>query len=80
VVESTETEYGLPSLMLRRVNGKAIEPGDSGGGIWLDGRLVGNMWYRVNARVQSADEDGSTVESLRTTNLAIAATHPLEAG
>lgn len=77
VVETVETEYGLPSLTLRRLNGKEIEPGDSGGGIWLNGKLVGNLWYRVKNRVQSTDENGSVTESLRLTDLAIAATYPL---
>jgi hypothetical protein len=29
------------------LNGQAIEPGDSGGGVWLDGRFVGNLWTTV---------------------------------
>ncbi len=77
VVESLEDQQGLPSLMLRRENGKPIEPGDSGGGVWYDGRLVGNMWYRVKHRVVSADEDGTASESLRLTDLAVAASYPL---
>ena len=77
VVESVEDQQGLPSLTLRRENGKPIEPGDSGGGVWCGGRLVGNMWYRVKHRVVSAGEDGESTESLRLTDLAVAATHPL---
>jgi hypothetical protein len=80
LVESVEAQLGLPSLTLRRLNGKLIEPGDSGGGVWVDGRLVGNLWYRMKHRVLSEDENGATVESLRLTDLAVAATHPLEVG
>jgi hypothetical protein len=79
VVESVEDQQGLPSLTLRRENGKPIEPGDSGGGVWYNGRLVGNMWYRVKHRVVSANEDGTTSESLRLTDLSVAASHPLNA-
>ena len=80
VVESVEDQYGLPSLTMRRLNGKAIEPGDSGGGVWIDGRLVGNLWYRVKHRVVSNDDQGVAVESLRLTDLAVAACPPLETG
>lgn len=34
-------------LALQSVNGETIEPGDSGGGIWFEGQLVGNMWMAV---------------------------------
>ncbi len=77
VVEAVENEDGPASLTLRNLNGKQIEPGDSGGGIWLNGKLVGNLWYRVKNRVQSVDENGSVSESLRLTDLAIAASYPL---
>jgi hypothetical protein len=35
---------GKPSIRLQSLDGTPILPGDSGGGIWLDGELVGNMW------------------------------------
>jgi hypothetical protein len=38
---------GVAMLSLRSLNGHAIEPGDSGGGIWINGRLAGNMWMTV---------------------------------
>lgn len=44
VVESVTTVDGLPSLKLRSLDGELIIKGDSGGGIWLDGQLAGNMW------------------------------------
>jgi len=43
VVELFEVE-GLPAFRLQSLDGSVILPGDSGGGIWLDGQLVGNMW------------------------------------
>lgn len=43
VVEVIEME-GKAAFKLQSLDGGVILPGDSGGGIWLDGRLVGNMW------------------------------------
>ena len=34
-------------LSLRSLNGQSIEPGDSGGGIWVNGHLAGNMSMTV---------------------------------
>jgi hypothetical protein len=77
-VVSVGDQYGPRSLILHRENGKPIEPGDSGGGVWYNGQLVGNIWYRVKSRVVSADEDGAVHESLRMTDLAVAASQPLD--
>lgn len=39
------TRYeNLPIFKARILDGQPIISGDSGGGIWLDGQLVGNMW------------------------------------
>jgi hypothetical protein len=35
---------GARTMQLSTVNGHPILKGDSGGGIWFEGRLVGNMW------------------------------------
>jgi hypothetical protein len=43
VIEIIEME-GKAALKLQSQDGEVILPGDSGGGIWLDGRLVANMW------------------------------------
>lgn len=43
IVEVFERQ-GKPVLKLKSTDGQVIQPGDSGGGIWLDGKLVGNMW------------------------------------
>lgn len=37
-------EYGVVTFKLQSLDGTVILPGDSGGGIWLDGKLVGNMY------------------------------------
>lgn len=32
------------AFRLQSLDGTVLLPGDSGGGVWLDGKLVGNMW------------------------------------
>ena len=46
-VLAIEFRNSIPLLSLRSLNGQTIEPGDSGGGVWLDGRFVGNLWLTV---------------------------------
>ena len=43
-VVSLEPEAGLPAIHLRSLDGEPIVRGDSGGGIWLDGQVIGNNW------------------------------------
>jgi hypothetical protein len=52
-VEYVGKRWGQPVYKLRTTQGENIMPGDSGGGLWLGGVLVGNMWkskytYRMN--------------------------------
>ncbi|MEM7117723.1 MAG: hypothetical protein AAF614_35155 [Chloroflexota bacterium] len=49
VVTAVDATIGIPILTLRSLDGSSIEPGDSGGGVWLNGRLVGNMWMTIRA-------------------------------
>jgi hypothetical protein len=53
--------------MLQSADGQAIEPGDSGGGIWADGTLVGNMWMTVQEQWHFDDspEPAATVATPR---------------
>jgi hypothetical protein len=60
---------GVPMLSLRCLNGCSIEPGDSGGGIWVNGRLAGNMWMTVRETRQywwqlNPSDDNQTAFSL----------------
>lgn len=58
-VEVDRTHNGRQTVDLRTLNGDVIIPGDSGGGVWLDGQLVGNMWStKINV---AADGNGGTV-------------------
>jgi hypothetical protein len=44
VVEEIEAHKGVPIYRLRAQNGQALHPGDSGGGVWFNGKLVANNW------------------------------------
>jgi hypothetical protein len=51
VVEAIELKQGKKILVLRSVKGESIVPGDSGGGIYYNGQLVGNMWSTIAEEV-----------------------------
>jgi hypothetical protein len=44
VVEAVDTYQDEPVYKLRSLDGQTIQPGDSGGGVWHNGCLVGNSW------------------------------------
>jgi hypothetical protein len=46
-VLAVESDNNIPLFSLRSLNGQVIEPGDSGGGVWVNGRYVGNLWMTV---------------------------------
>lgn len=41
IVEGRLDVQGSPSFVLRNLNGELIEPGNSGGGVWYEGRPIG---------------------------------------
>jgi hypothetical protein len=46
-VESVTTIQGVPVFRLKGLEGRPVQRGDSGGGVWHEGSLVGNLWYTV---------------------------------
>jgi len=44
VVESVTQDHGVTVIRLRSLEGEYIRRGDSGGGVWLNNVLVGNLW------------------------------------
>jgi hypothetical protein len=57
-VEEVTVYDGQPVYKLHCPEGHTIQPGDSGGGIWHEGVLVGNNWTvtaKANVAVESAD-------------------------
>jgi hypothetical protein len=59
VIEEISTYQGVPVYKLRSLEGDPIQPGDSGGGIWHEGVLVGNNW------MVEAITNGSNLEATR---------------
>ena len=48
-VESVTTFQGVPVFRLKGLEGRPVQGGDSGGGVWYEGRLVGNLWNTIMA-------------------------------
>lgn len=61
-VESIGDYKGLPIFALRSLDGLPIVSGDSGGGIWQDGQLVGNMWATVT-KPAASNASGSSAQN-----------------
>jgi hypothetical protein len=51
-VEALEEYDGNASIMMRSANGKVVVQGNSGGGIFVESGLVGNMWETIKIRRQ----------------------------
>lgn len=66
-VESIGRMQGLPVLKLSTPEGLPVIPGDSGGGIWLDGELVANTWVTImmyNTQTGDTRPAGSSIAAL----------------
>jgi hypothetical protein len=68
-VERTDTKLGQPIVRLQSSGGESIVPGDSGGGVWLDGNFVGNTWTTI---MMEGQQTGLRQQS----DLSIAALYP----
>jgi hypothetical protein len=75
VVEEIITYEGLPAYRLRSLDRQPIQPGDSGGGIWYKGVLVGNHWVTLKEKSGSVAETSGNLEeeNTRYTDLSYAA-------
>ncbi|HRQ40166.1 MAG TPA: hypothetical protein PLD25_19825 [Chloroflexota bacterium] len=67
----TERE-GIPAYLLQTADGTAVVPGDSGGGVWYEGQLAGNLW-RNQARETVATTGADTTISQTVTDKSVAA-------
>lgn len=81
LVESTSDREGRPILNLRSLDGQSPIRGDSGGGVWFQGQLVGNLWkaVTVESTVQETRIWGSKEVVVTTADISIAARFPLDA-
>jgi hypothetical protein len=60
-VRNAEVEYqidyqGIPSLQLNNLSGEEIRKGNSGAGVWYQGRLIGNIHRTIVAPGDSPDK------------------------
>ncbi len=82
VVEAVSVHAGLPTYQLRSLDGRPIVEGESGGGVWQHGQLVGNLWYAIMIRTITMDGESSSVTGspaqpvMETTDLGFAAIYP----
>jgi thioredoxin-related protein len=58
VVEEISVSKDAPVYILRSLNGKSLQPGDSGGGVWYNGKLVANTWT-VTTKYSVVDAAGT---------------------
>jgi len=79
VVEEVITYNGQPVYKLRTQDGRVIQPGDSGGGIWYQGCLVGNNWtVTAKSTLTPEDPDGFDEENMIFTDTSFGAILPAE--
>jgi hypothetical protein len=76
VVDEITIYENEPVYKLRSLDGEPIQPGDSGGGIWHDGCLVGNNWT-VTAQSTITPEE-SVEENIVYTDTSYGAILPVE--
>lgn len=79
IVTEITTFDGQPSFTLRSLDGKTIVQGDSGGGIWHNGRLVGNMWATMTGPNWQVWNWESLDDAVTETDQSFAAVHPAQA-
>jgi len=62
VVEEIAIYNDEPVYKLRSLDGQTIQPGDSGGGIWYKGCLIGNNWTVTAKSIRTVNTSTSAEE------------------
>jgi len=76
-VTAVESAALPATVRLRNLDGSAIVPGDSGGGVWANGRLVGNLWAASLTKKRTFWSELFGGDEAEPSDLAIAALQPL---
>jgi len=76
-IESLSEFEGLPVFVLHSLNGKQLLVGDSGGGTWYEGKLVGNIWATLMVPQPVSGTDMGTQNPVAT-DVSYAAVYPGE--
>lgn len=74
-VVMNETYKGQTAIRMNSLNGKVVVQGNSGGGVFVDGKLVGNMWETLVIRQQA---NGQVSDEATATTLSRAAQYGFE--
>ena len=69
-VRETADYQGRASFVLQSSEGTIVIPGNSGGGIWYNGGLVGNMWTTM-VQDNVADSSSETLNMSRAAQLSV---------
>ena len=70
------SRLGVPAYQLQQLDGAPVFEGDSGGGIWLNGQLVGNMWRNVAIETVQVVNGQESVSGQQVSANSIAAAYP----
>lgn len=73
VTAVTERE-GVPAYLVQTADGTPVVPGDSGGGVWFEGQLAGNLWRNQAAETVIVSGNSETIVSQTVTDQSVAAT------
>ncbi len=73
VTAVTERE-GVPACLVQTADGTPVVPGDSGGGVWFEGQLAGNLWRNQAAETVIVSGNSETIVSQTVTDQSVAAT------
>jgi hypothetical protein len=61
----------VPAYKLRSQDGGLIQPGDSGGGVWHEGKFAGNLWTTILSITTMGDSNRSKQQPTDTSYAAI---------
>lgn len=79
-VTAVTDRNGVPAYQLQHLDGSPVVEGDSGGGIWLNGQIVGNMWRNVAVETVQLVDGAEVITSQNLSANSIAAAFPNYSG
>ncbi|MGD2079460.1 MAG: hypothetical protein PVH18_13835, partial [Chloroflexota bacterium] len=59
-IQGVEEHDGNASIKMQSLNGRVVQQGNSGGGVFAGTQLVGNMWETIRLRNQDSGQQTST--------------------
>lgn len=71
IVMDQHQENGRSVIGVQVMGDEMIVSGDSGGGVWLEGELIGNIWAVEDSRDQAASSKSGLIAQLPTISIAV---------